>query len=250
MQTVYQRPRPCKITGKFRQGNIDLMDFILIRHGQVEAAQRGRFYGGAEVALSELGKAQARAAANSLAGLRIDAVWSSPLSRARFGAECVWEQRKAQDQVPPEGVVVVPELREIDRGRWLGRSKSEVLGEFPGDWEAHQADPVHWRGHLGESLGDLQARVETFWLRMQTASGCQVVVSHLFVTRCLIGLATGLPPESWRELDVPTGSVSCLRRTDGRWKALFVGHEPSAAKLSQAFPQAFPQDNPQSEFLA
>lgn len=248
MQTVYQGPRPCKIAGKFRQGNIDCMDLILIRHGQVEAAQRGLFYGGAEVELSELGKQQARAAATFLAGQQIDAIWASPLSRARFGADCVLEQLQDQSQAPQDGVVSVPELREIDRGRWLGRSKSEVLGEFPGDWEAHQADPMGWRGHQGEALGDLQARVTAFWERIQGGSGRHVVVSHLFVTRCLLGLAQGSPPEEWRELVIPTGSVSCLRYCAGRWERLFVGHAPGASELSQAFPQCFPQGNPQSRF--
>lgn len=222
------------------------MDLILIRHGQVEAAQRGLFYGGAEVALSELGEAQARAAASFIGGQHVDALWSSPLGRARFGAECVLNELQKQKRTPPGGLVIVPELREIDRGRWLGRSKSEVLGEFPGDWEAYWADPVAWRGHQGESLGDLQSRVAAFWERIQGESGQHVVVSHLFVTRCLLGLAAGSAPEDWRELEIPTGSVSCLRRTNGRWEQLFVGHEPGEAELSQAFPQAFPQDNPQS----
>lgn len=222
------------------------MDLTLIRHGQVEASQRGLFYGGAEVALSELGKAQARAAASFLGGQGCDALWSSPLSRARFGASCVLSELQKQDRTPPGGIVIVPELREIDRGRWLGRSKSEVLGEFPGDWEAHRADPIHWRGHQGESLGDLQARVAAFWERIQDGSGRHVVVSHLFVTRCILGLAAGLQPEDWRELEIPTGSVSCLRRVNGRWERLFVGHEPGEDELSQGFPQAFPQDNPQS----
>jgi broad specificity phosphatase PhoE len=246
VQTVYQGPRPCKIAGKFRQGNIESMDLILIRHGQVEAAQRGLFYGGAEVALSELGQAQAQSAADFLAGQQIDALWSSPLSRARFGAECVLSVMQKHKRTPSGELVIVPELREIDRGRWLGRSKSEVLGEFPKDLEAHQADPIHWRGHQGESLGDLQSRVSAFWERIQSASGRHVVVSHMFVTRCLIGLAAGSQPEAWRELAIPPGSVSCLSRVDGRWERLFVGHEPGETELSQAFPHAFPQDNPQS----
>jgi broad specificity phosphatase PhoE len=246
VQTVYQGPRPAKIAGKFRQGNIVCMDLILIRHGQVEAAQRGLFYGGAEVELSKLGQAQARAAAASLADRRVDSLWSSPLSRARYGAACVLQALQAGGNAPEAGIQTIPELREIDRGRWLGRSKSEVLGEFPEDLEAHRLDPMHWRGHGGESLGDLQARVAQFWARLHSESGVHVVVSHLFVTRCLIGLAEGSPAEDWRELVIPTGSLSCLRRRAGDWERLFVGHEPGSTELSQGFPQGFPQDNPQS----
>ena len=224
------------------------MDLILIRHGQVEASQRGLFYGGAEVELSELGKQQAHAAAAFVSEQPSKAIWASPLRRAQFGAFCVLEALGMQGWAPKHGIVSVPELREIDRGRWLGRSKSEVLGEFPGDWEAHQADLRGWRGHQGESLGDLETRVAAFWERIRSESGRHVVVSHLFVTRCLLGLAQGSQPEEWSEWEIPTGSVSCLRRSDGRWERLFVGHEPGEAELSQAFPQCFPQGNPQSRF--
>jgi broad specificity phosphatase PhoE len=222
------------------------MDLILIRHGQVEAAQRGLFYGGAEVELSELGRQQARVAAEFVSEQKVDAIWASPLSRAQFGADCVLKQLQKRAQAPRDGVVCVPELREIDRGRWFGRSKSEVLGEFPGDWEAHQADPIGWRGHQGESLGDLQARIAAFWERVRGESGRHVVVSHLFVTRCLLGLALGLPVEEWRELSIPTGSVSGMRRSEHGWIELFAGHEPVEAELSQAFPQCFPQGYPQN----
>lgn len=239
-QRVYQGSQRGKTAGKFRQGNICVMDLVLIRHGQVEAAQNGRFYGGIEVALSELGRLQARAAARFLRGLQPNGLWCSPLSRARYGAECVAQELGFG---PPE---VLDALREIDRGRWVGRLKSEVLGEFPGDLEAHQADPNGWRGHGGESLGDLAERVHGVWDDLDAQSaGLHVVVSHLFPTRCLIGRATGMDITQWRELEIPTGSVSYLRRRAAGWECVFVGHEPGGAEFIQVYPQDFPRTNPQ-----
>lgn len=240
LQRVYQGPRPGKIAGKFRQGNMPCMDLVLIRHGQVEASQHGRFYGGREVALSDLGREQALEAARFLRGLRPHALWCSPLSRAQFGAECVASELGIG---PPQ---VLAELREIDRGRWVGRIKSEVLGEFPGDLEAHEANPMTWRGHGGESLGDLAKRVHRVWEQLTAgSSGIQVIVSHLFPTRCLIGRALGLDVKDWRDLRIPTGSVSYLRTVETGWECVFAGHEPGSAEFSQAFPQDFPQSIPQ-----
>lgn len=240
LQRVYQGPRPGKIAGKFRQGNMTPMDLVLIRHGRVEASQHGRFYGGIEVALSDQGRDQARAAARFLRGLRPQGLWCSPLSRAHFGAECVATELGTG---PPE---VLDDLREIDRGRWVGRRKSEVLGEFPGDLEAHEADPMAWRGHGGESLGDLAERVHRVWDQLTAESaGVQIVVSHLFPTRCLIGRALGLPVTEWRALQIPTGSVSYLRHGGEAWECVFAGHEPGEAEFSQAYPQDFPQQIPQ-----
>ncbi|MCH2102192.1 MAG: histidine phosphatase family protein [Planctomycetes bacterium] len=211
------------------------MDLVLIRHGQVEAAQGDQFYGGIEVPLSDLGREQARAAARFLRGLRPNGLWCSPLARARFGAECVAQELGL---AAPQ---VLPELCEIDRGRWVGLSKSEVLGAFPGDLEAHEADPHEWRGHGGESLGDLASRINAVWDDFERRpAGLHVVVSHLFPTRCLIGRAVGLEVQQWRELKIPTGSVSYLRRRDAGWERVFAGHEPGEAGFSEVSSRGFP----------
>lgn len=219
------------------------MELFLVRHGRVEDAQHGRFYGGIEVALSPEGEQQARRAADLLRDWPVDRLWCSPLGRARYGADCVASGRAGLRPV------VVEELREIDRGRWVGRHKSELLGAFPGDWEAHEADPHGWRGHGGESLGDLAARVGAFWERLEAAARraqgrrtVHVVVSHLFPTRCLIGRARGQALEDWRSLRIPTGSVSWLRWTGAAWDVPWSGYEPDGRGFSQAFPQDFPQE--------
>lgn len=240
LQRVYQAPLTDRSAQKFRQRNMGRVELILIRHGQVEQTQNGRYYGGIEVALSETGRAQAQAAAEFLRGLKLEGLWCSPLSRARFGAECVAETTSAG---PPQ---VLEALREIDRGRWVGLHKSELLGAFPGDWEAHQADPESWRDHGGESLGDLDRRVASVWRHLSELEGRHVVVSHLFPTRSLIGRALGLGIRDWRKRAIPTGSVSWLTRDAQGWSLKLSGHEPDGRPFSQGFPQGFPQDLPHS----
>ena len=41
LQRLYQGPQPGKIAWKFRQGNIRVMDLVLIRHGQVDDEKIG-----------------------------------------------------------------------------------------------------------------------------------------------------------------------------------------------------------------
>ena len=63
----------------------------LIRHGQTVHNAEGRFQGGLDSPLTELGRAQARAVGKTLAGLvgPETPIVSSPLGRARQTAEIV-----------------------------------------------------------------------------------------------------------------------------------------------------------------
>jgi len=65
------------------------MRLLLVRHGAVIPPKPGCIYGAWDVELSELGKAEAHAAAAFLKKEenRIDVVYHSPLKRAVFGAQ-------------------------------------------------------------------------------------------------------------------------------------------------------------------
>lgn len=199
------------------------MRLILVRHGAVQPPRPKTFYGGSEVPLSELGRAEAERAAEALRGRRLDHVACSPLSRARFGAEAVARGR---------GLAGAPEifdgLREIDRGRWLGHTVEEIRERWPGDLEAHAADPEGWRGHDGESLADLRGRVLAARdaLAARWPGGCVAVVAHLYPIRALAADALGRPTADWESLRAPTGSISVLTRTAAGWALELLGWQP------------------------
>lgn len=65
--------------------------FIFLRHGETETNRLGLTAGMTDVALNERGRAQARAAARTLAGTGVDAIYSSPLERSQATARCVAE---------------------------------------------------------------------------------------------------------------------------------------------------------------
>jgi broad specificity phosphatase PhoE len=91
----------------------------LIRHGEVEQAAEGRFFGHTDVALSTTGLLQVEALARQLALEPIEAVYASDLARAR------------QSAAPLAGrlglaPIVVPALREMAMGRWEGLTFREI----------------------------------------------------------------------------------------------------------------------------
>lgn len=97
---------------------------LLVRHGQSEWNAQGRWQGQADPPLSELGRAQARAAANSLGA--VDAVFASDLQRATETAVIIAESLG----VGP--VIIDDDLRERDAGEWSGLTREEIHERYPG----------------------------------------------------------------------------------------------------------------------
>lgn len=188
-------------------------------------ARPGVFYGGTDVPLSPAGREEAAAAARLLAGEPLDRIVASPLSRARFGAERILEGRNGL------AIQIEEELREVDRGRWVGLTPEEIEREFPGQLAAHEGDLANWREHEGESMGDLRARVLAVRDRlMDELHGRSVgLVAHLWPVRAILADADGASLEEWKRFKVPTGSVSCAEfvrrgdRVEGR--VHFVGRK-------------------------
>lgn len=200
------------------------MRLFLIRHGQVIPPKAGSYYGGTEVPLSDVGEAEAHRAAASIAPEPLDFLVSSPLGRARFGAECVLQGRTGLK------LDLEPRFAEIDRGAWVGLTPDELEARHPGHWQAHLADLESWRGHGGESLGDLRDRV---WdglmdLRRARAGQTGAIVSHMFPTRAVLAQVLELPLQDWGSLEIPTASVSLVEfEADGDGaQVLFVGRKP------------------------
>ena len=106
---------------------------LLARHGQSEWNALGRWQGQADPPLSELGRRQARAAAERLG--TVDAIVSSDLERALTTAAIVAEALG----VGP--VLVEPRLRERSAGEWSGLTRDEIEAGWPGYLAGHLRPP-------------------------------------------------------------------------------------------------------------
>src|SRR3954470_4173033 len=97
---------------------------LLVRHGQSEWNALGRWQGQADPPLSDLGRAQARAAAHSLGAL--DAIYASDLQRAAETAAII------SGVIGVGPVLLEPDLRERDAGEWSGLTRDEIHERYPG----------------------------------------------------------------------------------------------------------------------
>ena len=98
--------------------------FFLIRHTEPAEWAKGLCHGTLDVPLSEDGEIHARRIGDHLGEMRLDAVYSSPLSRAVATASAV---------ASPHGLepMLREDLREIDFGQFEGRTFDEIAASHP-----------------------------------------------------------------------------------------------------------------------
>ncbi|MFI9202451.1 histidine phosphatase family protein [Streptomyces sp. NPDC053048] len=154
--------------------------------------------------LDEAAARGARAAAGALprAGLAVTA----PSTRCRQTAGALG----LEDAEP------VRELRDLEAGRWRGRSLEEVAAGEPEAVARWLTDPGS-APHGGESVVDLTARVGA-WLDGGVADGARVLaVAEPAVVRAAVVHALALPPQTFWRLDVPPLTLTELTGRAGRW---------------------------------
>ncbi|WP_258360481.1 alpha-ribazole phosphatase [Moorella sulfitireducens (nom. illeg.)] len=124
----------------------------LVRHGETEWNNSGRYQGHSDVALSPRGRQQAELLRERLRHIPLDVVYSSDLSRARETAASIAAPHGL-------GVKVTAGLREINFGAWEGMTHEEIVASFPCEWEAWRQDPASTIVPGGESFRQVKERV-------------------------------------------------------------------------------------------
>lgn len=181
---------------------------FLVRHGEVinPGGDRPVYYGAMDVPLSELGEAEARAAADYLQQFDMEYVVCSPLKRAVYGAEQVYSKQRSQ----PNEILTIDGFKELDRGSWCGKTMGEIGEDMMARFDACDESVTPEGGESYPFLKErvLKARDEV--LEKLPAGKAAAVVSHLQVTRSLLSDAMGIPTAEMVNLKVATASVSCV----------------------------------------
>lgn len=123
----------------------------LIRHGQTDWNDEGRYQGRTDSTLDAIGQAQAARLAAALSRALLTAVYTSALSRARATAEAI----AAPHALP---IIVVEQLGEVALGAWEGMTAAEIREQFGPDVLDRRLEDPHFAPPGGETLAALQAR--------------------------------------------------------------------------------------------
>lgn len=189
---------------------------ILLRHGQSQWNLENRFTGWHDVDLTDKGIAEAHRAGELMAGIRLDRVFSSTLTRADRTARIALEAMAANGAdvaaVRDDGDWTITrhdDLRERDYGDLVGLNKAETAEKY-GDEQVHE-----WRRGFavkppgGESLADVVVRVQPYFEREiwpLVAAGQNVLVAaHGNSLRAMLVVLGEYAPEDIPGIELPTG---------------------------------------------
>jgi probable phosphomutase (TIGR03848 family) len=182
---------------------------LLVRHGQTPTTGKilpGRTRG---LHLADAGREQAARAAERIGELeRVDAIYTSPLERARETAAPIGATTGVRPKVE-RGLV------ECDFGDWTGAELSALMKE-PG-WQTVQRAPSTFRFPGGESFSDMQHRMVTTLdrLRDQHKGGTIVCVSHADPIKAALAHALGTHLDLFQRIVVGTCAISVVAWNGG-----------------------------------
>ena len=214
---------------EYTKGMGDMTEIIIIRHGETEWNQSGRFQGHSDVPLSEEGRAQAEALGRNLIVDQVDAIYASDLMRAmetaaplaaRFGLK----------------VIADPLLRELNFGAWEGRSFTEVNADSPDTMKEFYRDPERAAIPESEPFPDFQKRVAGR-VREIAAAECGkrvVIVSHGASIRILLADLLSMPIRSIWHISQLNTAVNRIRFEDDGFAIVTLLNDTSHLRTEDA----------------
>ena len=177
---------------------------LLVRHGQTPTTGKvlpGRAHG---LHLATAGTQQAQRVAERLAALpAIDAIYSSPLERARETAAPIAARQGMKVRIDKG-------LLECDFGDWTGLELKKLM-KLP-EWGTVQRAPSTFTFPNGESFTAMQTRMISAIdrLRARHTGGVVVCVSHADPIKAAVAHAAGTHIDMFQRIVISTCSITAI----------------------------------------
>ena len=177
---------------------------LLVRHGQTPTTGKllpGRAPG---LHLADAGVQQAQRAAERIAQLtKVDAIYASPLERARETAAPIAAARGLK-------VKIDKGLLECEFGDWTGAELKNLM-KLP-EWNTVQRAPSTFTFPGGESFTAMQTRIVSALDRLRAAhpGGTIVCISHADPLKAAVAHAMGTHIDLFQRIVISTCSVSAI----------------------------------------
>ena len=191
--------------------------FFLIRHASCSGLGQTLWGRTPGVCLNEKGKLQAQQLAARFNGIKLQALYSSPLERAIETAETIAQSMKLE-------VKKSYALNEIDYGDWTNKT-FEILSTDE-RWRRYNSRRSTAIIPGGESFLDVQNRVvkELDLLSHQHANARVALVSHADVIRAAVAYFTATPIDMIERIEISPCSVSVLALDEESATLLTINH--------------------------
>jgi probable phosphoglycerate mutase len=177
--------------------------FFLIRHASCNGLGQKLWGRTPGVCLNETGRSQAQRLAEQFNGIKLQAIYSSPLERAIDTAETLARSMNLDLKLNPA-------LNEIDYGDWTGKTFDILCTDER--WRRYNARRSTTVIPGGESFLDVQNRVvkELDVLSHQHGNAHVALVSHADIIRAAVAHFTATPIDMIERIKISPCSVSVL----------------------------------------
>jgi probable phosphoglycerate mutase len=194
---------------------------IIVRHGQSSYNALKMIQGRCdESVLTEKGTADAHQVGAALSSLKFDAVYSSPLQRAKKTAEVILPY------LPGSPELLTPtSLLEIDLPLWEKLHKEAVKDKFSEDYRCWKERPHEFCMTLPNSEGTkehfpvlaLYEQAKQFWQEIlpRHPGGTILIVAHNGINRCLLTSALGISPALYHSIQQSNCGINVLNFVGG-----------------------------------
>ena len=188
-------------------------ELIVVRHGETVWNEIGKQQGWVDTELSELGRTQAQAIADALAGVHFDALYSSDLGRAMQTAEILAAELGLE-------ILTDARLRERNLGIMQGLTMAEFEQKHPEQYAQFRGGDPNYVIPDGESIRQRHERniICAEELARHHVGQRLLIVAHGGVLNSLFRRATGQDIASPRHFSLFNASINAFAITDGRWR--------------------------------
>jgi len=184
----------------------------LVRHGQTAWNKEEVFRGRTDIPLDETGLREAELAAEYFRPIHLQAIYSSPLSRARQTAQKI-AQFHALDVQPLDGII------DMSFGSWEGRSLREVEERDEAHFRQWREQPHLVKLPGGETLDEVRARAMAALGEVisEHPERTVVLVSHRVINKVLLCGILGLDNSHFWQIAQDTTAINLIQYRNGRY---------------------------------
>eukprot|EP00891_Asterochloris_glomerata_P008435 jgi/Astpho2/8435/Aster-x1519 len=171
---------------------------IIVRHGLTTWNEQHRIQGSSNGAeLTPFGELQAVRCRDALSHMGIDSCFSSPIRRAASTADIMWRDR-------PGKVTFLDSLKEAHL--------EDAARDYREEFTTWRQRPAEFTFDGRWPLKEVFDQAKEAWQEILTAPGSShLVITHKSMMRAFLCVALGLPPSSFRAVDIHNGGVSTFR---------------------------------------
>ena len=191
-----------------------MVEIILIRHGLTLWNRNARIQGISDIELAPEGLRQAELLAKNFPFDKVDAVYSSDLSRAKTTAQFVADKFNLTVQTTAG-------LREVNFGIWEGKYFSELEKYDAERLKIFHTQPDKLRLDGAETFQQAQSRamdtLQKIIVRHEGAESRVVCVAHGSINRLILAAILGIPRNNIWRLSQFNTAINILQHYDGNF---------------------------------